>query len=499
MMGKDLTPAKVLLLAAYLAAQSDIGKLASLAVQHAYVLRPEILLRILLTYLPETVEPLAYVDFLRDLSDGQLRSQTDLELDTTSVDKLSDENATKKAKKLRLLPLSKDKIDSDQSKDLVREFIVQRTYRVNSEVGALSQLPELLQPFIDDSPLLKQWAISTVFPFVRRNCEYHTDSLPKYTLSEFEKLPDRSAAIYLLSESTDGDGEATGRDLRGIIAPWIHNEARWKREIGSEKESGESCPGWEQVQDTILSWATKSWINAAGAITYWDGPQDAYFGKNLTTSLSDGRTQYLQKTHATTAMACIYSITETSEEALRSSYQICCAARQRLDETEPLPVLEDIMSNIALLPSLEKMPKSDPKIVTFMRHDLLKATNPLTSPTTESLNLITALTISAFISTSLGVPWPVRKAGDLLFIRDEREQKGELSKLLRAISSKAPRDDDGYWKRSRDAVLWLSNWGRAVKGTESPAHGRGPLGMVSREHIETEILKALLSKSSMTP
>ncbi len=499
-MGKELSPAKVLLLAALLAAQSDIGKLAFLTIQNAHVLRPEIILRVLLTYLPETAEPRTYTEFLRDLSAGQLRAQAEVELDTCSVDTLSDEAAIKKATKLRLISLRKQSYDLGNGTvdGLLHEFLFQRTYRINTEVGALSQLPELLQPFLDYCPPIKCWAASTVFPFVRRNCQNHINTSPRYTLSEFENLPDRTAAIYLLSQSTEGDGEATGRDLRELVAPWLHNDMRWKQETASEGSMELTCPGWEQVQDTMLSWATKSWASAVGALKHWNGPRDVYFGENIIMSLSEDRTQYLEKTYATTAVACVYSIPESSEEALRSSYQVCRATRKRLDKTESSTTLEEILSDFSLLPVFKTTLSGDAKMATCMRHDLLTTSNPLTSATPESLDLITALTISAYISTSFGVPWSVRKAGDLLFIGDEREQRSELSKLLRGLASQAPRDDDSYWQRSRDAIIWLSNWGYYAEITELSRHSCGPLGMVSREHIETEILKTLLSKSSMT-
>ncbi|KAK8150148.1 hypothetical protein G3M48_003868 [Beauveria asiatica] len=164
-MGKDITPAKVLLLAAYLAAQGDIDKLASLALQNAHVLHIEILLRIILTYLPETVEPCAYTEFLRDLSDGQLQAPAHFELDTSSVDMLNDETAVKKAKKLHLLPLRSENTENGKSDDLVRDFIFQRAYTINTEVGALSQLPDLLRPFLDQDPSINHWAASTLLPF----------------------------------------------------------------------------------------------------------------------------------------------------------------------------------------------------------------------------------------------------------------------------------------------------------------------------------------------
>ncbi|ATY66893.1 protein transport protein Sec39, putative [Cordyceps militaris CM01] len=493
MMGKELSPAKVLLQAAYLAARSDIGRLACLARRNDHVLRPEILLRVLLTYLPETVEPRVYTEFLRNVADGETRIPADLELDTSPFDTTSDETATKQAKKLRLLPLSRDKAESGDKGDVLCEFIFSRAYRINTEMGALSQLPELLQPFLD-YPSIKQWAASTVYPFVRRNCQYHTNASSQYTLFEFENIPDQTAAIFLLSESNTGDGRATGRDLRGLVAPWLYNDMRWQQSAASVGATGVNCPGWEQVLDTILSWATKSWGNVAGAITDWEGPRDVYFGENLTMSLSDDRIQYLQTTYATTAIACVYSTAESSEEALRSAYQVCCETRKRLDKTDLPPTLEMIMSDFSHLPVFQTTLSGDSRMATFLREDLLKTSNPLTSVAPESLKLVTALTISAYLSTSLGVSWSVRKAGDLLFIGDAREQKGELSKLLRAIAREARHGDDSYWKRSRDAIIWLSNWGHN-DNKELSSHCYGPLGMVSREHIETEVLKILLSKT----
>ncbi|KAM3545660.1 hypothetical protein ARSEF1564_001475 [Beauveria bassiana] len=422
-MGKNITPAKVLLLAAYLAAQGDIDKLASLALHNAHVLHIEILLRVILTYLPETAEPCAYTEFLRDLSDGQLRAPAHFELDTSSVDMLNDEIAVKKAKKLHLLPLYRENAENGKNDDLVRDFIFQRAYRINAEVGALSQLVDLLRPFLDKDPSLNHWAASTVLPFVRRSCEYHTSDSPEYSLSEFENLPDRTAARFLLPDSTEEDGEAIGRDLRGLIAPWLHNERRWKHENAPESGIGLSCPGWEQVQDIILSWATKSWTSVSSAICHWEGPRDIYFGEHLTMSLSEDKVQYLLKTYATTAVACVYSVTESSEDALRSSYRVSCITRKRLDDAESFFTLEEIMSDFTLLPAFKTILGGDPSMSAFMRHDLLKTSNPLTSATPEALKLITALTIR--------------------------------------LSS----------------------------------HSCGPLGMVSRDHIETEILKTLLSKS----
>ncbi|KAM3555996.1 hypothetical protein MY1884_005295 [Beauveria asiatica] len=118
-------------------------------------------------------------------------------------------------------------------------------------------------------------------------------------------------------------------------------------------------------------------------------------------SLSEDKVQYLLKTYATTAVACVYSVTESSEDALQSSYRVCCVTRKRLDDAESFFTLEEIMSDFSLLPAFETIFSGDPSMSTFMRHDLLKASNPLTSATPESLKLITALIIRYSLSKEL--------------------------------------------------------------------------------------------------
>lgn len=496
-MNRELSPAKVLLLAAHMAATSDIAKLAILAFQNAYILRQEILLRILLTYLPETVEPCAYTQFLHDISDGQLRAPADFKIDTSSVDILNDETATKKAKKLCLLPLCSENASKYPHGDLLSSFLFQRTYRVNSELGVVSQLPDLLEPFLEHDPTIKHWVASTVLPFVRRNRENHKRNGSGYTLSEFENLPDRTAAIYLLSESSDKDGEAIGHDLRQLVAPWLYSEMRWQENLENEKIIGVRCTGWEQVQETILAWASKSWTSAAGAINHWNGPRDVYFGDNLMMELSEDKMQYLESSYATMAIACVYSISDQSMGGLRNSHRVCCAIQRRLGYSHSLPTVDSILSDTSLLPTVAISHSCDPKMAAFMRHDLLEASNKLTLTSPKSLTLITALTISALLSTSLGVPCSVRNAGDLLFLGDTRDQKAELSRLLRVVADRSPRDDDSYWIRSRNIILWLFSWRGITEVENASKYGRGPLGMIPREYIETEILMAMLSKSSM--
>lgn len=105
-MSSSLSPGKVLLLAAHYATHGDIESLARLSSQQAKVLHKELLLRILLTYLPETVKPSIYVGFLLSLARDSLEEYSDGVLDTAPVEGLSEDEASKRARKLHLQQLT---------------------------------------------------------------------------------------------------------------------------------------------------------------------------------------------------------------------------------------------------------------------------------------------------------------------------------------------------------------------------------------------------------
>ncbi len=127
-----------------------------------------------------------------------------------------------------------DDDDDDDNDDVEPEnplalFLILRAYAVDDGSGALPELPGLFTPFLDLSPRLRTWAISVLLPLLRRNCEYYPDTPLPLTLADFEHLPDRLAVARLLSQT--GAREETlpfvGRDLRGLIGPWLYNERRW--------------------------------------------------------------------------------------------------------------------------------------------------------------------------------------------------------------------------------------------------------------------------------
>ncbi|KAL7922080.1 Sec39 domain-containing protein [Trichoderma austrokoningii] len=500
-MSSSLSPGKVLLLAAHYATHADIESLARLSSQQSKVLHKELLLRILLTYLPETVKPSIYVGFLLSLARDSLEEYSGGVLDTTPVEGLSEDEVSKRARKLHLQQLTCTDVPSHFQNDPISIFLIQRSYQMDSETGLLSQVLSLLTPFLSHSPELRSWIVSTVVPYVRRTVEYYTDESPPYSLLEFQKLSDPAAVLYLLSRTGSREGEKglIGRDIRGLIGPWLQGNNRWaSKATDNGNHDAVFSAGWEQFLEWHTDQAVTSWTVAVAVIEQWEGPKDLDLGELASSELTESQSQYLLQGYARAALASAYLISESTVEALPGAYQITNRMRSLLNYDDITLTLDMAVSRLPSMSDFDPSSFLGMKTATYMRKDLLKETNLLTSPTEASMTLLLALIMSASICTGLGVPCSIRKAGDLAFIQDQREQKGEIAKLIRSASTRIQGDEDKYWSQVRDKILWLKTWGI---GGDQPVNSeaiRGIAGTVSTEFIETEILKALLSNSRYT-
>lgn len=498
---------RIILLATHLAAKTDIEGLAILAAQHTKVLRQDLLLRILLTCLPETLPPVKYVPLVQYLEDGNLEKGVQLrELDWSSVQDFTEDEATRKVRKLRLLPLAYENPPADVSQDPVSLFLIHRARRVDEAAGLLAQLPDLIVPFLDHAPCIRTWTVSVLLPLLRRNHEYYPNEPAIQTLSAFEQMNDHAAIDLLLSHTgvRNEDLLHVGRDLRGLIGPWLYNDARWTRSDEKGHSPGHSssttciiCPGWERVLEWITERASKSWKVAVKAIDQWDGPGDADLGGYASIWLDDEDLGYLEKRYARAALASAYLIPEASVESLIGVNSIITKIMALLD-LDTCPTLQVASSLLA--------PFSDPngkqllfaKNATHMRNDLLAESNILTAPTETTTRLLHVLTLSAFILTKIGVPCTVRKAGELAFLQDEQEQRAEAAQYLHLLVSNGPKTDDKYWIRARNELLWLRDWGAEEVQDSRNVRIPGVLGQLKKEFLETECLKAFLSNTRKT-
>jgi hypothetical protein len=166
-------------------------------------------------------------------------------------------------------------------------------------------------------------------------------------------------------------------------------------------------------------------------------------------------------------------------------------------DKDRIPTLQAAAALLTPVTGLEGL-KLSKQTAKHLRNGLLSENNILTSPTTESIKLLHALLISAFLCTKLHLPITIKQAGDFVFLQDEHEQRAAFTKLMSKIAH-GPKDDK-YWVKTRNEMLWLRDWG-AEELEEGPGavHGRGILGCLPKELIEREILKALLANTRTSP
>lgn len=498
-----LSAPKIVLLAAHLAAKADLDSLSCVAARHGSVLRKELLLRIVLTYLPETLKSEEYVSFIDEIEKGEYVANEHWDVDTSAVEHLTEEEAVKKVRKLQLLKLSWPEAPAEAEEDPLTLFLLRRSYKVDEEAGLLDQLPDLLVPFLDHSPCIRTWTISVLLPLLRRNHEYYpNDSIP-LTLAAFEHLSDPAAVDLLLSQTgaREEDYHLAVRDLKGLLGPWLYNDKRWTKRTSEETEEdadddGLVCPGWEQMLVWLTAQASTSWRVAVEVIDHWHSPEDVDLGGYARMWYNDEKQQYLEQRYARAAMASAYLIPEASTDALSGAYRIVLEVTKLLDE--PIPPLQVAAAILPPVPDLGSTNIMFSRNTTYLRNSLLHKDNVLTKPSQLATTLLSALVVSAFLTTRAGSSMTVRRAGELALLRDELEQKTEALKLIHAISEHGPSSDDEFWIRARNEILWLRDWGA---GDESPAeedqYCNGIFGRLSRELLEVEILKALLTHTRM--
>ncbi|KAI0407521.1 Sec39 domain-containing protein [Xylaria palmicola] len=499
-----LSPPRVLLLAVHFATKSDVQGLTALVAHHPNVLRPELVLRVLLTCLPETLRSSEYVGLIGRIESGDLYSEPDLsvQFDSSSVQDITDTEAAKKTRRLHLLPLAWDRSPRDALGDPVSLFLIRRAHRVDEEAGLLTQLPDLIVPFLQHAPCIRTWMISALLPLLRRNYEYHPHEPLAQTLESFEGLDSRAAVALLLSQTGvhEADLQHVGRDLRGLIGPWLYNDARWDRSIAKQTSTERStagqlsCPAWEHVLEWLTTQASVSWKVAVKAFDQWDGPSDVDLGGYGSEWLDDEEQGLLEHRFARAALTSAYLIPEASVEALSGVNAIITKITSLLDQ-DPCPTLQVASSLLSPYeePAGDKLASA--RSASLMRNNLLEESNYLTTPNKSSIHLLHVLTLSAFILTKAGAPCSVRRAGELAFLQDEREQKADAIRLIRSFRANGPKNDDKYWTRARNELLWLRDWGAEEASGSSDIRTHGIFGQLDKSFFETECLKAFLANT----
>ncbi|GFF80285.1 protein transport protein sec39 [Aspergillus udagawae] len=501
-----ISGAHAILLTTQLCATGNVVHLPLLHTQFPSYLPLERLLRIILTFLPESIEPQAYTSVLQELVSGSSIEPSAGDVDFSAVKDLPETIARKRVRKLRLLPLRHPDDEDSEPSDLLTQFLIHRSHRIDSETGLQPLILDLLLPFYQCSSTVRTWLISSILPLLRLNYEYYPSQDETFSLNTLESMDDATAINVLLSmTSPRNDKMDIARNLRGLVGAWIYGSNRTKRRRLNENasQSAISLPQdshrpktttgaiWQQVNEWLLSHSLVEHDTAVNAFVHWDGPEDVDLGgygeenqQPTQDELAEMRTRYGQS-----GFAVVYANPDTSSSSLEDSMQIVTRVAQLLNLQDSLFVvckdsaLPSVMFDAGEIPSTSR--------VNLLQNALLLSSNPLTQPSASSVSFLSALLLSLQVLHELGVSIPCRQAANLCLHSTEDMQLAELRSTVSSIAKQATPGRD--WKKVREQLLWLRDWQakQPEQNVDRPSC-HGLFWKVSRHTVETEVLRALL-------
>ena len=500
------SPAELLLAAVDLATEANVHSLAALAAAHPDLFRLELVLRILLTYLPESTQPSLYIDFLQKLVSGNLSS-----LDEAGYDEpLHSKHDRPKSRTLPLLPLPSLQEHGIPDTDLLTRFLVAKAHRIDSETGSLTDALQLIEPFVGRSEYLRIWVASILLPLLRIDYEHYPDTAEKFTLSIFEGLKGR-AGLYtllfdLLRRNKNSQSREYARDFRTVLGPWVNGETwRTTRAAGASKlvdtipdpdgknEEDEPATIWDDVFEALLDHAVESPASIVELAQSWGGPEDVDHG-DWSIETSSAVIERANKSYAQMMLAALYLPPEAGLTFSREQQGVLLRKGASLANADLKynPFKPDLSSSAELV-SYDLL--SSVLSIQLARGELLDRANPLTTPNVASVHLAALLIASTSLLEGLGESISLPAVASLSLFGDSHDQKKRAQKVLNALAARSSAGD-GFWREVRQKMLWLHRWN--MQDADSiPRHGI--FCRVERQELETEILKTLLSAGRTSP
>ena len=504
---------QIILAAVRHASNADIPALSQL-VEWPDALRLELTLRILLTYLPEGTEPGLYVDFLRELYDAQSNPESHITPSFPQYPEqdISEDEARVRVRRLRLTPLLNPKAQYDQETDSLTLFLLHQAHKIDAETGSLSLVCQLLEPFLNHSDVLHAWMMSNLLPLLRLDYEYHPQSGTSHSLEDFERLDGSIAIQSLLSKAAQRNDQRNtrdvGRDLRGLVGPWMYGETTRKRrklshgrrrqslitavratedELPAEEEQLSS--DWSHVNEWLLDLGIRDFARAVDAMTQWDGPRDVDYG-NWGAGIQQVDEEELgiqTRRYSQAGLAALYATNDSSLETIIGSHRVLSQTARLMELDEPQD-LKRSDAPIASGVSQEYLGSLSP--AHLLHNALLRSTNPLTSPTVSAVSLFNLVLASCYKLLNLGNIKTSRSVAELALFGTGAHQVAELKKTLYTL--KAEKMDEKLWASIRRQMLWLRNWEHQSNEREE---ARGVFSKVAKTDLEIELLRAMLEGS----
>ena len=521
---RALSKAKTILLAISLISECNLTALEGLVRANPGKLHQDLVLRMLLSALPESVQPVLYMPILRQLitTSSLVEELHDGDIDESFLHGIPEEEARRRVRSLRLLPLLHSPALAGQTTDSLTLFLIHRAHRIDAQTGVLTFLPELILPFIDRSEHLRAWFISTLLPLLRLNYEYYPGGANALSLSEFEQLRGRAGVDFLLShlgEENNGKAHETrsvGRDLRGLVGPWMLQASTrtplpWPDDrvidpsnafgsleapfAGISPDESSAERSWQDSFDWLLSTAKTDFPLAVEAVEQWDGPGDVDFGgyEDGAGPVDQASLRRLRMRYAQAAMAVAYSAPSALVETLIKCHRLLgrVAVLGQLDS--PM----DLKSSSSSLPPIDGPLESIERATgaSMLPNALMLPHNTLTAPSDQSISFLHHIILSAYLLALLGHKVTVHHTATLCLSASEEDQRKELQRAIHCICTGPKRSDQG-WRRCREEILWLFDWGVSeAAAEESWKRVSGIFGRTPKAVLEAEFLKLLLESA----
>lgn len=480
-----LSTARAILLAVELCVRGNVDALPQLQWRYPTSLSTERLLRIILTFVPESTPPSQYTPILQALVDGENAEVNTAPLDITPVKDIPEQIARKRVQRLRLLPLRHPEahLTADPA-DLLTQFLIHRAHLIDSYTGLQSLILELLLPFYERSEILRAWLLSRLLPLLRTNYEYYPERDQKLSLDMLESLDRGSAVELLLSMSSSGKSKPDlARNLRGLVGPWIAGVTEFKRQKSNVSGDDGLRSGWREVNEWLLSRSSSDRDLVVDAFTQWDGPGDVDLGGYERRDVNEDQIRLLQQDYGQTGLAIVYAA-DANVKSLEGSFKIVSRVptllQIDLDANIPIdsPTLPSLRLNLDAISSASR--------ASLLHNTLLDPSNPLTVPSATSLAFVRALLLSLRILQEFGHPISCSAAATMCLQGSEDAQSRMLRSIVDSIAKQTRASRS--WPRIREQILWLREWGHPTGGDKY----HGLLWRIPRDVMETEILKTML-------
>ncbi|KAI8941264.1 hypothetical protein NX059_002494 [Plenodomus lindquistii] len=501
---QNLSGPHCVLLAVQYATESNIAALRAVTALREADLPLELVLSILLTFLPEEADPTSYYEYLNELGTNS-RTPGDnptAALHVAAVVELSNARAKKRRRALELVPVTHSLYTTETELDLLSHFLIHRAHRIDTQTGLLDLVPQLVVPFLGHSEYLRAWFISTVLPLLRLSYEYYPQNATS-SLDDFARLGGKRAIDFQLANARNAsaaDIHNVARDLKGVVAPWMcgANDRKRRRLMGEGRRASISQeqpkePGdWDCLFQWLLHTSKDDLSLVTTALSEWDGPEDMDLGgyEEGRDYVDEEEQRSLEVKYAQTILACLYLVDKDDTATLHTAHSLLQRICDLLNYDAP-PELTISPEN---LPTYDvKTPFLQDCTTALLREErLLELDNSITKPAEDTVRVLELVLFSSCVLLTLQHPVSMREVAKMSLQDDYAEQFSLLQKIVHTLTSGSKKDSN-QWTSIRSKLLWLWSWGSEKR--DGDRFAQGILGMIERKTIETEVLKALIESS----